>query len=109
MDIMLDVVSEDLENSIRIRDGYKKELSKLPKGSLSRKKIHGKEYYYLSFWSPSGNVKTSYLGKLSEEQVKNYQEEIERRKEYKKLMKRSEEQIKFYQKVLRYGRKDKVH
>jgi hypothetical protein len=106
MDMMLGVVREELENSIRIRDSYKKAISRLPRGSLSKKKIHGKEYYYLSFWGPSGTVVTRYLGKLSEAQVQSYQEKIERRKRYRSLMKRSEEQVKFYQKVLSYRRKD---
>jgi hypothetical protein len=108
MDMMLDVVVEELENSIRIRDGYKKAISRLPRGSLSKKKINGQEYYYLSFWGPAGTVVTRYLGKLSEAQVQSYQERIKRRKDYQELMKRADEQVKFYQKVLAYGRKNKI-
>ncbi|MDQ7827355.1 MAG: hypothetical protein RDV48_31465 [Candidatus Eremiobacteraeota bacterium] len=108
MDMMLDVVKEELQNSIRIRDGYRKAISGLPRGSLSKKRINGKEYYYLSFWGPSGGVVTRYLGKLSDDQVQHYREKIQRRKEYQKLMKKSEEQVKFYMKVLAYGRKDKI-
>lgn len=108
MDMMLDVVREDLENSIRIRDDYKKAISHLPRGSLSRKKINGHEYYYLSFWGPSGTVVTRYLGKLSEAQVQSYQERIKRRKDYQSLLKRADEQVKFYRKLLAYGRKNTV-
>ena len=105
MDMMLDTVQEDLDNSIRIMDRYKKAISRLPNGSLSRKRIDGNEYYYLAYWEPSGRVKTKYLGKLSEAQLKRYQDKIKKRREYKKLIKRAEEQIKFYQRVLKYGRK----
>jgi hypothetical protein len=105
MDMMLDTVQEEVENSIRIRDGYRKAIAKLPRGSLSRKKIDGNEYYYLVYWGSPGKVKTKYLGKLSEAQVKKYQEKIKKRREYKKLLRDAEEHIKFYQKVLKYGRK----
>lgn len=108
MDMMLDVVQEELENSIRIQDRYKKAISRLPRGSLSKKKIDGNEYYYLAYWESSGGVRTRYLGKLSEAQVQKYQEKIRKRREYKRLLKRAQEQIKFYQKVLKYGRKSKI-
>jgi len=108
MDMMLDIVHEELENSIRIKDRYKKAFFKLPKGSLSKKIIDGHEYYYLAYWAPSKKVKTRYLGKLSEAQIQKYQDKIRKRREYKKLIKQAEEQIKFYQKVLKYGRKDTI-
>ncbi len=41
MDIMKGLAREEVENSVRIRDSYKKAPSKLPKGSLSRKIIKG--------------------------------------------------------------------
>ncbi len=103
MDIMKGLAREELENSIRIRDDYKKALSKLPKGSLSRKTIKGNEYYYLSYRDKSGRVQSRYLGKLSDAQLKRYREKIRRRREYSKLIKKSEKQITFFQKVLNYG------
>ena len=103
MDIMKGLAREELENSIRIRDDYKKALSKLPKGSLSRKKIKGNEYYYLSYRDKSGRVQSRYLGKLSDAQLKRYREKIRRRREYSKLIKKSEKQITFFKKVLNYG------
>ncbi len=103
MDIMKGLAREELENSVRIRDSYKRALSKLPKGSLSRKIIKGNEYYYLSHRDKSGKVQSRYLGKLSDVQLKRYQEKIRRRREYAKLMKKSEKQIVFFQRVLNYG------
>jgi len=100
---MKGLAREELDNSIRIRDDYKKALSKLPKGSLSRKTIKGNEYYYLSYRDKSGRVQSRYLGKLSDAQLKRYREKIRRRREYSKLIKKSEKQIAFFQKVLNYG------
>lgn len=100
MDIMKSLAREELENSIRIRDAYKRALDKLPKGCLSKKKIKGNDYYYLSFRDKSGKARSRYLGKLSEKQVERYREKSRRRREYRKLMKLSEQQILFYQKVV---------
>ena len=102
MDIMKGLAREELENSVRIRDSYKRALGKLPKGSLSRKIIKGNEYYYLSYRDKSGKVQSRYLGKLSDVQLKRYQEKIRRRREYAKLMKKSEKQIVFFQRVVSF-------
>ena len=41
------VLKEELKNSLEMKKNYERELVKLPKGSLVKKKIKGKEYYYL--------------------------------------------------------------
>ena len=99
MDIMKDIAKEELENSMRVRESYEKALYKIPKGSLSRKRINGREYYYLSY-KESGRVKSRYLGKLSEREVKRYKELARRRREYKRLIRLAGKQIVFYRKVL---------
>jgi hypothetical protein len=41
------VLKEELDNSIRMKERYEKELEKLPAGSLIKKKIKDHEYYYV--------------------------------------------------------------
>ena len=41
------VMREELVNSLQMKKDYERELAKLPKGSLIKKKIKGHEYYYL--------------------------------------------------------------
>ena len=47
MKVIKGVLKEDLNKSLRMKKDYQRELAKLPKGSLVKKKIRGKEYYYL--------------------------------------------------------------
>ena len=47
MPIIKGVLREELENSLWMKEDYERELAKLPKGSLIKKKIKGHEYYYL--------------------------------------------------------------
>ncbi len=41
------VLKEGLSNSLRMKKSYERELIKLPKESLVKKKIRGHDYYYL--------------------------------------------------------------
>ena len=49
MPVIKSVLKEELENSLRMKSDYERELAKLPKGSLIKKRIKGHEYYYLVF------------------------------------------------------------
>lgn len=45
MGVIKVVLKEEPENSLRMKTDYERELIKLPKGSLIKKKIRGLEYY----------------------------------------------------------------
>lgn len=47
MGVIKGVLREELGNSMRMKKNYERELAKLPKGSLIKKKVKGHEYYYL--------------------------------------------------------------
>ena len=49
MGVIKGVLKEELVNSLEMKKAYERELAKLPKGSLIKKKIKGYEYYYLLF------------------------------------------------------------
>jgi hypothetical protein len=100
MDIMKGLAREELENSIRIKKAYEDALKNLPKGALSRKKINGKEYYYLFYRESPKKVRSRYLGKLSDKEVKKYQEKIRKRREYERLVREAKQQIEFFRRVL---------
>jgi hypothetical protein len=100
MDIMKGLAHEELENSIRIKKAYEDAIKNLPKGALSKKKINGGEYYYLFYRESPEKVRSHYLGKLSDREVKEYQEKIRKRREYEKLVREAQQQISFFRKVL---------
>lgn len=94
------VLKEELENSLQMKADYERELAKLPKGSLVKKKIKGHEYYYLLL-REKGKVKFIYKGKVSKEEIKKYQEAKEYRAKYRKLLSQVKKQIKFLRSALR--------
>lgn len=97
------VLKEELNNSLRMRKVYKRELSKLPKGSLVKAKRKGHQYYYLVL-REKGKVKLLYKGKLSDSEIKKYKEIKELRVKYRKLLSQVKNQIKFLERSLKNAR-----
>ena len=94
------VMREGLENSIQMKKDYERELAKLPRGSLVKKKIKGHDYYYL-LMREDGKVKLIYKGKVSEDIIKKYREAKEYRAKYRKLLSQVKKQIRFLKGALR--------
>jgi len=105
MDVIKDMLRDSLRHDMESLELYQKRIDSIPKGVVSSKKINGKSYYYLSY-REGNKVKTDYLGKLTEQEVKEYQEKIEKRKRYQKMLKKLQKEIKFLRKVL--GIKDEL-
>ena len=100
MGVIKGVLKEELNNSLRMQASYERELKKLPKGSLVKKRIKGQEYYYLLF-RENGKVRFVYKGKVSENEVKKYQEVKELRARYRHLLSRVKKQVRFLRSSLR--------
>lgn len=47
------ILREELNNSLNMKQSYERELKALPKGSLLKRKVFGKEYY--SVYNKSGH------------------------------------------------------
>jgi len=100
MGVIKGVLKEELENSLRMKSDYERELAKLPKGSLIKKKVKGHEYNYLLL-REKGKVKFIYKGKVSDEEIKKYKEAKEYRAKYRKLLSQVKKQIRFLRSALR--------
>ncbi len=85
MKVIKSVLKEELDNSLTMKKDYERELARLPKGSLVKKKIKGHEYYYLQV-RENGKVRFIYKGKLSDKEVKGYKQTKEYRAKYRKLL-----------------------
>ena len=83
-----------------MKKDYERELARLPKGSLIKKKIKGHEYYYLVLRN-RGKVKFIYKGKISEDEIKRYKQAKEYRARYRTLLSETRKQIKFLKGALR--------
>ena len=100
MGVIKGVLKEELANSLQMKKNYERELAKLPKGSLVKKKVKGHEYYYLLL-REKGKVKLIYKGKVSESEIKKYKEAKEYRAKYRKLLSQVKKQIRFLRSALR--------
>lgn len=100
MKVIKGVLEEELENSLRQEAAYIKAISDIPAGSLVKKEIKGHIYYYLVL-REEGKVKLNYKGKISEEEVKKYEEAKKMRAKYRKLLSQIKKQISFLRKALR--------
>ena len=100
MGVIKGVLKEELANSLHMQRDYERELKKLPKGSLVKKRIKGREYYYLLL-REHGKVKFVYKGKVSEQEIKRYKEAKELRARYRNLLSRVKKQVRFLRSSLR--------
>jgi len=94
------VLKEELENSLRMKREYEEALRRLPQGCLVAKKIRGHKYFYL-VKRIGKKVKYIYKGKVSEEEVKKFEEAKVMRAKYRNLLSRVKKQIKFLRGTLR--------
>jgi len=94
------VLSEELQNSQRMKKEYEDALKELPQGCLVVKKIKGHEYYYL-VKRVNEKIKYVYKGKVSEEEKKKYREAKVLRAKYRKLLSQVKKQIRFLRSSLR--------
>lgn len=94
------VLKEELENSLHMKKNYERELAALPQGSLIKKKIKGRDYYYL-VRRVRGKVEFLYKGRVPDEEIKKYKDAKERRAKYRKLLSQVKKQIVFLRSALR--------
>jgi len=94
------VLAEELENSLRMKKEYEEALRRLPQGCLTARKIRGHKYFYL-VKRAGKKVKYMYKGKISEGEIKKYEEAKALRAKYRKLLSQVKKQIKFLRSSLR--------
>ena len=95
------VLREELENSLHMQKLYEKELSKLPKGSINKRKIKGHDYDYLVY-RENGKFRSEYFGKcVLAEKLKKYCEAKEMRVKYRKSLSQLKKQIRYLKGALR--------
>ncbi len=82
MSVLDEVLLEEYDRALRIKNAIEKELSMLPKGSIQLKRIHGVDCYYLQF-REGPKVKSRYINIRD---LEDYRHKIELRKEDKKRL-----------------------
>ncbi len=95
-----DVLREELANSLRMAKDYARDLAAIPPGSLVRKRIKGRFFFYLVY-RRGGKVMTAYKGRLSGEDVRQYKEKSDKRRRLKARLSQVKKQIRYLRSVLR--------
>ena len=100
MKVIKGVLKEELNNSLGMQKSYERELAKLPRGSLVKKTIKGRQYYYL-VQRQEGKVKFTYKGTVTKADLEKYKKAKEYRAKYRSLLSEVKKQIRFLRSVLR--------
>lgn len=95
------VLNEELERCQRLLVKYQEELDGEPEGSLVKKVIKGKVYYYLA-QRQGKKVVFQYLGKLNDDDIEKYEKSKVKKLEYRKHIKDLKKQIAYLKKVIKY-------
>lgn len=84
--VIYGMLQEEKQRNLRLQDTYKQEIGALRKGSIMRRNISGKNYYYLKY-RENNKVRTDYIGKdLSI--IEEVRRETEKRKYLQSVLKR---------------------
>ncbi len=103
MSILKSILKEEAKRLQALSKLYRIELKRLPKGSISLKKIRNGEYAYLAY-RKGPRVHFDYLGKASSENVKKLHAQIQERRKVESLMSQAAENLREVQGMIR-GRK----
>lgn len=99
--VIKNILREELQNSLQMKENYERELRKLPRGSLIKKRIKGHEYYYVIF-RENGKVIFNYKGKnVLQELIDKYKEAKDLRVKYRSLFSKVKKEIKYLRSSLR--------
>lgn len=98
--VVFGVLQDELERNRRMQNRYRKEIDQLPKGSLFRRKIGERHYFYLNYRN-EGKVVSKYLGRLDAIHVDDIRKNISERKRYEDLLKKLRDEEKFIEKAIR--------
>ena len=86
-DVIKAVFQDELERNQRLLLRYEKELEILPKGAIFKRKIGNQEYLYLNY-REGKKVISKFLGKIEDFNSDELQTQLNKRKEYKQLIKK---------------------
>ncbi len=85
MSIVKDILKDEKERLILLRNQIEQQISSLPKGSLSKKRRNNKYFYYLAY-REGRKVIFKYVGKENSSQVISLDEDIKKRRKFEKRL-----------------------
>jgi len=99
MNVILETLIEEKQRNLNMQKNCIDEIEKLPKGSLSVKRIGKNEYCYLKYRQGEKFI-SEYIGK-SNENDGEIKKQIEKRRYFEKLLRDLKEEYKLITKVVK--------
>jgi hypothetical protein len=99
MKVLDSILQEELSRLKELKQNYKNEISKLPKGSLIKKNIKGQIYYYLNYRDKM-KKQFKYLGKLNKKELEIWEKQINERRNLWKLLIQIKKDIKKLERIV---------
>lgn len=96
MSVLEEVLLEEYDRSLKIKKSIEIEQKSFPKGSIQKKIIHDVECYYLVY-RDGEKIRSKYINK---QEVDEYRELIERRRDNEKHLRELRKSIKMIEKAL---------
>lgn len=84
MSIIKSVILDEYDRNKRMQQTYKNELANFPRGSITRKNIKGRDYYYWMY-RENGKVINKYISGKSKN-VDELMSQVEKRKQVEQLL-----------------------
>ena len=100
MDVLIQMLREELARSKRLESKYLVAIRGLPKGSFFVRAVRGRRYGYLTF-RKDGKVAQKYLGAIDVSQADRFRRSVEKRKDYRKKVKKVRGHIRILKRALR--------
>jgi hypothetical protein len=100
MKILNDILQEEKERLLELKKTYESKIQNFPKGCLIKKNIKGHAYYYLNYRLGKKQI-FRYIGKLSEEKLKDLLDKIEERRRFEKFLRQVKKDIKEIEKKIK--------
>ncbi|HDP93979.1 MAG TPA: hypothetical protein ENN40_01300 [Candidatus Aminicenantes bacterium] len=100
MAMVFDILKEERERLIKLKEKYKCQIADLPKGSLSRKKRWNREYIYLAY-READKIKFDYVGPVDSEAAKELAEKIDHRRELENKLQQIDKNLEDVERGLR--------
>lgn len=99
MNIIVGTLIEEKKRNMEMQESYIIEISKLPRGSISVKKIGKKDYCYLKYRDGDKFI-SKYVGNC-EQKLDDLKRQVEKRKYFEKLLKELKAEYKIISKIVR--------
>jgi len=100
MSIVKDIIKEEYDRLISLLNDYNEDINKLPKGSISEKKIKNNFYYYLAY-RKKDRVIFEYLGKKNSDKYIEIKKGLSERRKIKSEIDKIKQNIKEIEKYIK--------